>query len=293
MSVKAKFTDDFLAGSKTIYNYNPRAFKAYLLYPQLIGFQRIGETYYNEVQYGNTYMLNYTTKGTGLFEMDSHVYQVREGDLIFIHNFFHHILKPIKNKPWEFYCIHIFEHEIPSKIYQSVVASQGFVLERFPSEKIVLPLQKMVSLLSEAEVDHDCEISIELYKMLLDISSEAESRARKPWNPAIDGAVNFIKENYDRPIRLDDILSKTTYSKNHVERLFKAQMNITIKEYLFYLRLLRSQELLVSSDLSLKEIASKVGLNEYRSLYRMYKKALGLSPEEYRMKAGRKENGEK
>ncbi len=288
MGVKAKFNDDFLKGSLTLYNYNPSVSRSFLIYPQLVGHQIVGPAYYNEVEFGNTYMLNFTVSGSGEFRSPGLTQTVGPGDLIFIHNYLHHSLKPSKGKPWEFYCIHIFDNDIVSRFYRSVLAKQGFLIRGFPKQKVVPAILSILDKLEEQTEHDDFAISKVLYNMLADITEEAESRAFKSFNPAVDDVVAFIKDNFDKPLPLKAILAKTTYSKNHLERLFKAQMNMTIQEYIFYLRLLRSQELLVSTDMPLKEIADKVGLSEYRSLYHMFKKATGFSPDEYRRVAGSK-----
>lgn len=282
MGVKAKFNDDFLKGSYTLYNYNPSHSKPFLIYPQLVGHQIVGPKYFNEIEFGNTYMLNYTISGSGVFKVGNNDQTVFPGDFILIHNYLHHILRPSPGEPWEFYCIHIFDNDIVSKLYQSIVAKQGFIMRGIARQKIVPPLDAVLAKLEDQREDDDYSISQILYSMMIGIAEEADNRARQSFNPAVDDVVAFIKDNFDKPLTLKDILSKTTYSKNHLERLFKAQMNITIQDYLFYLRLLRSEELLISTDMSLKEIADKVGLSEYRSLYHMFKKATGFSPEEYR-----------
>ena len=79
-----------------------------------------------------------------------------------------------------------------------------------------------------------------------------------------------------------DILKHSGYSKNHLERLFKQRMNMTMQEYIFKLRLQRAQELIAESDMYYKEIANAVGLSDYRALVYLFKKALGITPSEYR-----------
>jgi len=285
-TVKANFVDDFLEGSYTLYNYNPRTSKSFLIYPQIAGFQKIGPNYYNEVEFGNVYMLNYTTEGEGVFITNGGKRVVKKGDLIFIHNYFHHILRPDKGHPWSFAFLHIFENEMVSKIYQSIVAKEGFVMEDV-SEELVFPyIDKVSQELSSHLEGYESRCSLLIYQLLLGLSIESDRRKRADFNPSIDAVINYIKENYVRPLPLKDIIEQTNYSKNHLERMFKMKMNMTIQEYIFYLRLTRSEELLVSTDLTLKEIAEQVGLSEYRSLYHMYRNALGITPEEYRRKSG-------
>ena len=79
-----------------------------------------------------------------------------------------------------------------------------------------------------------------------------------------------------------------------MERLFKEKMHMTMKDYLYSLRLRRAQELLITTDLSLKEIAEATGLSEYRALYYLFIHNIGCTPNEFRenqREAEKKKNG--
>lgn len=286
MSVHATWVDNFLPGSYTIYNYDPVSQQPYYLYPQIVGYQKIGQNYYNEMEGGHVYMINYTVRGQGTFITDSGEKTIETGDLIISHTYFHHILKPIKGSPWEFYFIHVQENYLLSNAYQAIVSKGGDDIRGFPSEKVVPTIEKIAKLLSEKKHAATAEISLLIYKLFLDIASEVEHSSTQKLNPVVESTLSYIKENFEQPITSKDIINRTNYSKNHLERLFKAYTGTTIQNYIMFLRLQRSENLLLTSSLSFKEIAERVGLSEYRSLYHLFKKAFGVSPKEYRAKAG-------
>lgn len=62
-------------------------------------------------------------------------------------------------------------------------------------------------------------------------------------------------------------------------------MNITIKDYISRLRLRKSQELILTTNMYFKEVALSVGLTDYRSLVYLYQNALGMTPSEFREQA--------
>lgn len=286
MSDKTNFVDDFLPGSYTIYNYNPVSPVDYCLYPQIVGFQKIGPKYYNEVSNVPVYMINYTIKGEGLYQNGAGEYKIQKGDLIFANNTLHHVLQPHDGSPWEFYFIHLFENQMVSDIYRKIIATSGSVIRNVPEDKVVPYINQIVDLLGEEKEDSVEKISLLIYSMLLGLVRIAEARKRGETNATIDHVMKYIKENYFRSISIEELVDQTNYSKNHLERLFKAQTGTTMQDYLFYRRLLKAEELLTTTNLSLKEIASRVGLSEYRSLYHMFMKALKISPSEYRARSG-------
>lgn len=280
--VISKYTDDFLKGSVTVYNYNPTQTKDYLIYCQIAGIQKIGDAYFNELNNFPNYMINYTTHGKGYFKINGIETIVEEGDLIFAQNSNHHILKKLPNQDWTFSFIHIFESAIVSNIYQEFVNKYGFVVKGVKREFVTPYIQKIIKLLREKQTDYELKISSLVYEMLLNIVENASADTEEKIDISISNVVSYIKNNFDKKITIKDILSHTTYSKNHMERLFKEKMHMTMKDYLYSLRLRRAQELLITTDLTLKEIAEATGLSEYRALHYLFTHNIGCTPNEFR-----------
>lgn len=142
---------------------------------------------------------------------------------------------------------------------------------------------EIIRLLRRKETNYEIEVSIEIYKLLMRLT------ALKPLNPnheQIDSEVGkvslFMKEHFSEKITMEDILSQTYYSKNHIERLFKKNMHTTMRDYLYSLRLNRAEELLLSTNKSLKEIAVEVGCGDYRTLHYLFRTKINCTPNEFR-----------
>lgn len=284
---KSKFTDDFLEGSYTYYNYTPLTSRSYLFYPQIVGFQRIGPSYYNEVQYGNVFMINYTSKGGGSFEVAGDKRILRKGDLIFVNSYLHHTLKPLPGQEWEFYFIHIFDNPFVSAIYQRFVTSSGFVISNVNEDEVAPLIEKISNCFKENPNPDERRISGLTYELLMNLSSLGEKNFGERNNFTIRPVVSYIQANYMNHLTLRDVLSQSVYSKNHLERLFKECVGVTISDYISSIRFSKAQELILTSDLSFKEVADQVGLSEYRSLYHMFITKLGVTPHQFK-EAGRK-----
>ena len=282
--LKVKVNDDFLDGSYTIYNYALITYNKFLLYVQMAGYQMIGPNYYNEVEFGHEYMINYTIEGEGLFTYDGKEVVVKPGDLIFIKNYKKHSLKPINNQKWTFCFLHIYENELITSIYQKVVLKDGFIIHDFPKELIEPQFLKIIEGLKTSSQDKNFLISSAAYDLLMNICTESGKNVAPITSNRIDSVVDFINNNFNRNIKMKDILEHSFFSKNHLERLFKEEMNITISDYIFEKRLTLAKELLLTTNLPISVIAEQVGLSEYRSLYHMFLKATDMTPNEYRKK---------
>jgi len=93
--------------------------------------------------------------------------------------------------------------------------------------------------------------------------------------------LNYIEENYQNPIKLEDISKKTNLHQNYVCRLFKKVTKKTITDYITYVRICEAIELL-KSDIPLSEIAYKVGFSSQSYFGKVFKKYMFYTPLEYK-----------
>lgn len=277
----SNFRDDFLKGSRTIYNYMPKTLHDCFFYAQIVGVQNIGQRYYNELCYAKEYQLQYTIEGNGDVQIENEHYVVRKGDLIIIPNYYHHIYKSIPNKPWKIAFIHIFENPTVAAIFKRIFMKNRFVIHDVPPDALLPRIDKIIDLMDNPEHDTPT-ISEHIYGLLMETVRLSNTFQADAVDRELASVIHFLKQNYNTPITMRDILKHSGYSKNHLERLFKQRMNMTMQEYIFKLRLQRAQELIAESDMYYKEIANAVGLSDYRALVYLFKKALGITPSEYR-----------
>ena len=73
-------------------------------------------------------------------------------------------------------------------------------------------------------------------------------------------------------------------------RVFKKEEGISITDYVIRMRIKKASELLQYSEISINEIAMKVGYDNFSYFSRLCKKMLGCSPKDYRKKAKEKLN---
>lgn len=84
-----------------------------------------------------------------------------------------------------------------------------------------------------------------------------------PHDPRLEGAVDYINQHYMEDMRMEDLSDKTHLSLRSLERIFKQETGLTLNKYHQLLRIIKSLELLSLKELTISEIAYKVG---YKSL---------------------------
>jgi len=98
----------------------------------------------------------------------------------------------------------------------------------------------------------------------------------------IQRAISLLKQNINRRLSVGDIAQSVLLSKSHFAYLFRRETASSPARLLKRLRLLAAQRMLEVSDLSVKEIAARVGLNDVSHFVRDFQFSFGLSPARYR-----------
>lgn len=97
-------------------------------------------------------------------------------------------------------------------------------------------------------------------------------------------AVKYVNEHFSENITLKEICNAVFQSKYFFCRKFKSVMGQTIMNYLLTTRLSLSQELLLSTNLSINEISDKCGFSSVSYFCSIFKKHNDISPYKYRRK---------
>jgi AraC family transcriptional regulator len=92
----------------------------------------------------------------------------------------------------------------------------------------------------------------------------------------------YVADNLDRPISLDDLSNVTGLSKRHFIRAFAESAGQTPHRYLVLQRIEKAKQLLVSSTGSITEIGLAVGFSHAQHFSNKFKALTGLTPSRYR-----------
>lgn len=81
---------------------------------------------------------------------------------------------------------------------------------------------------------------------------------------------------------VSDVLSAAPYSHSNLAKKFKEYMGMTVVEYLVKTKMGNAQEYLLQSDLSINEIAARLGYQSVTNFSATFRKEIGESPAQYR-----------
>lgn len=101
-------------------------------------------------------------------------------------------------------------------------------------------------------------------------------------NQLVVRAQNYIQENYQKDLSLDEVSRKMDLSPYYFSKLFKEETGSNFVEYVTNLRIGKAKELLGKDGMSMKEICASVGYSDPNYFSRIFKKNTGVTPTEYR-----------
>lgn len=91
-------------------------------------------------------------------------------------------------------------------------------------------------------------------------------------------AVEILRTEFDRPVRIEDVASRVATSPRHLQRVFAEMGGVGFRSSLRRIRMSRAAELLATGELSVKEVARLVGYGDPGQFSKAYKSTYGVSP---------------
>ncbi|WP_432663485.1 response regulator [Wukongibacter baidiensis] len=101
-------------------------------------------------------------------------------------------------------------------------------------------------------------------------------------NQFFNDILEYINGNYTKDMELNKCAGEFHTSPNHISRMFKKYLGKNFIAYLNELRIKKAKELLNDTELSIKEVADKVGYNNLNYFYKNFKKLTGVTPKMFK-----------
>ncbi len=92
----------------------------------------------------------------------------------------------------------------------------------------------------------------------------------------------YIEAHFAENISLNDVADQVQLSKNYVSAIFRKETGVNFLDFLTSRRIDEAAKLLRRTNMSISEIAEKVGYTDVKYFSKMCKKNLGMNPSEYR-----------
>lgn len=242
--------------------------------------------------YHDAYELYLQLDGKRYLFYDNICYTLERGDVAVIKPFELHCAESRDADYYERYVLNFREDVLSSVLSESELC---FLLERINGCVIHLSEEQTVKLseyFSRAEEYAKQSgffskklLHTAVFQLVLKILEYTEGSPNVTGNqtePNIIKALRYIDKHYTENISLDDIAQTVHMSKFYFCRKFHSTTGATVLEYLNNVRLTKVHNLLLSTDMTIDEIATITGFSSAVNLTRAFKKVYGNTPRDFR-----------
>ncbi|MGM9602116.1 MAG: helix-turn-helix domain-containing protein [Faecousia sp.] len=110
------------------------------------------------------------------------------------------------------------------------------------------------------------------------ISEEPEQQGER----TIVGITRYLQEHLAEDVSLAVLAEQFHLNAQYISQLFKSEIGVGFLAYLTNIRMEKAKKLLLSTTLSVAEVAEQSGYGDYRVFTKVFKKAEGSTPSQYR-----------
>lgn len=92
---------------------------------------------------------------------------------------------------------------------------------------------------------------------------------------------SYIDNNLSEDISLERLSAMAKVSSSYLRKAFRAEMQMTVKEYIDRRKIAMAKQLLTNRDIKVQEVASRLGFYYSQSFIAFFKAMVGMTPGEY------------
>lgn len=132
--------------------------------------------------------------------------------------------------------------------------------------------------------DATCKLALYIHELIMKISlsNNTADLSFQPASSTAEKLKNLIEHQIYYKTSLQDLAKQESTTEKYMIRTFKDKYGVTPYAYLIQKRIEAAEELLRTTELSVKDIAAKLAFSDSNYFSRAFKKHTGLSPVVYR-----------
>ncbi len=245
------------------------------------------------VQHSHEFVeLVYVVGGEAENDIGSKHIRLKEGDIFVIadRNVMHSI-RPI-GEAESFSIINIiFPHDFYQFDYKLLSPDTVYTKEQIPDGKELI--YKIVEEYENKRWQYE-DMTYSLTKILLTkifriLPTRKAKRvdgatAKKQIDTYIETAENYIKQNFDKTIKVDDVAKACGLNTQYLQRLFKRERDTSIISFVVKYRIEQACRYLLNTDYPVSTIAELVGFDDLKYFHVKFKDVVNETPSQYKIK---------
>ncbi|WP_260260749.1 helix-turn-helix domain-containing protein [Vibrio intestinalis] len=186
---------------------------------------------------------------------------------------------------------------VPKALYESLIGANvdpDNVCNKYDLVSVTAPMVKVVDDIFRSKLSKSAnnfylqgkvmELLAILYHNLTHPVKQCDGMTSRDMD-CIQNAARIIEEHMQEPPSLQDLARQVGINDNKLKRNFKLVFGDTVYGFLYSKRMAKASELLAEGELSVQEVANKIGFKHVGHFSKKFKEQYACSPKDYRRKS--------
>lgn len=245
------------------------------------------------MHYDSSLTLTYFVSCKGKIKIEGNSFEINDGDIVIMNPQQVHSLSVEDGSLYERYSIYLDEEIFAAFPFESkqlfdafYKAGANLIPEKAVSQNgLDKIIEQIFSLAATQDNTSKILITCRIAELLFALNnavvpiSEAEQYVSE--NPTVKKVLHYINEHFKEDVSLESIAERFYLSKYRLEHIFKESVGVSLWEYVIIRRLIYVN-ILIKEKLGISEAAYEAGFCNYSNFYRLYKKHMNMTPQQYK-----------
>ena len=263
-----------------------RQLNAYLPNREFICFEKllisgiayVGDNYKIDRQDSGIYVIEFVIEGRGKIKTpDGEIHEVSAGDLYYLPRGAHHLYYSIPEVQWGKIYVN-FDGEMWDELFSRFGIANQYI---YRGLNVYSELKRIFDLIESKAENTETECASIIFSIICKMYNHNEAKNEIASDALI--LKKYIDAHFCEKIKNENLAALIRKSCSQAGRIFQKEYGITPHKYILDKRIEEAAVLLRDTILTIKEIAYKVAYPDEFYFSNAFKKAMGVSPKQYRI----------
>jgi len=235
------------------------------------------------MHYHDKHELYYLVEGSTKYFIEDELFAIKPGEMIFIpKNVYHKTTSDAERVLLFFDENDVGENLL--KYIDELFENKHIIIKGKYHNKVTELLYKIEKEENDKKIGYRDMQNLYTRELLILISrhrAEESSEKETPSHQLIQDVAKYISSNYAEDLSLKVLSEHFAITPNYLSKQFKKLTSVGLSDYINITRVAAAEKLLVTTNLSITEIAFLCGFNDSNYFAAVFKKIKGITPKKY------------
>lgn len=234
-------------------------------------------------------IVHYIQSGKGTFTIRGVTYEVGEGDSFFIFpGELHHYVAD-EREPWKYRWIGYRGTGADQLLASIGIGPHAPIVQNYRTHRVEAMFRNVYKALQLGGVAGDIEAEgytrvafAEYARSTVKGNTSQKADKRSDIERQVEQAARWLSLQFDKSISIDELAHTLGYHRTYLSKMFRKQMGESPMQFLLRVRMERAKTLLMTTRLTIEQVAASVGYEDALYFSKLYKKWYSCSPSTHR-----------